>query len=177
MTRKSRKPRISHPVYYFIVEGCTEENYIRLLKTIYRKPGKIKNCEGGSAKNVLEEAQKLIQKNGDDCSGYVIWFDEDTYYPNDFNLKNKLTARTDTEVYVTQPCVESGLLAHFQEINLNSPIKCHEYEKALDHPDRIPNYKKSDCQLLKRYIKAQQIETAIKHYPEIGKIPQKFKNT
>ncbi len=80
MTRKTRKPRKSKAVYYFIVEGCTEENYIRLLKTVYRKPGKIKN------------------------------------------------------------------------LNLKSDKKCKEYEKALDHPDRIPNYKKSDCRLLEKYI-------------------------
>lgn len=174
MTRKKRKPRSSHPVYYFIVEGCTEENYIRLLKTIYRKPGKIKNCNGGSAKNVLEEAKKLIQNNSDYCSGYVIWFDQDTYFPNDSNLKNKLSDRPDTSVYITQPCVESWLLAHFQQINLNTNKKCKEYEKALDHPDRIPNYKKSDCRLLERYITKQQIETAIQNYPEIGNIPKKF---
>jgi hypothetical protein len=175
MTRKTRKPRTSHAVYYFIVEGCTEENYIRLLKTIYRKPGKIKNCGGGSAKNVLEEAEKLIQNNGDDCSGYVIWFDEDTYsQQNDSNLKNKLSARSDTSVYMTQPCVESWLLAHFHEINLNSHNKCREYEKALDHPDRIPGYKKSDCRLLKKYIRKKQIETAIENYPDIGEIPEKF---
>ncbi|KHD08406.1 hypothetical protein PN36_14250 [Candidatus Thiomargarita nelsonii] len=174
MTRKTRKQRTSQPVYYFIVEGCTEENYIRLLKTIYRKPGKIKNCDGGSAKNVLEEAEKLIQNNGDDCSGYVIWFDGDTYLPDDFNLKNKLSARTDTSVYITQPCVESWLLAHFQKINLNSHKKCREYEKALDHRDRIPGYKKSDCSLLKKYIGKKQIETAIKNYPNIGNIPKKF---
>jgi len=174
MTRKTRKPRKSKAVYYFIVEGCTEENYIKLLKKIYRKPGKIKNCDGGSAKNVLEEAKKLIQNNGDDCSGYVIWFDQDTYSPNDSNLKNKLSNRTDTSIYMTKPCVESWLLAHFQKINLNTEKKCKEYEKALDHPDCIPNYKKSDCKLLERYITKEQIETAIQNYPEIGNIAKKF---
>jgi hypothetical protein len=172
MTRKTRKPRKSKAVYYFIVEGCTEENYIRLLKTVYRKPGKIKNCNGGSAKNVLEEAKKIIQNNGDDCSGYVIWFDGDTYLPNDRNLKNKLSDHSD--IYITQPCVESWLLAHFQKINLKSDKKCKEYEKALDHPDRIPNYKKADCRLLERYITKKQIETAIQNYPDIGDIAKKF---
>ncbi len=158
MARKTRKPRKSKAVYYFIVEGCTEENYIKLLKTVYRKPGKIKNCNGGSAKNVLEAAQKIIQNNGDDCSGYIIWFDQDTYLANDKNLMNKLAARNDTSVYITQPCVENWLLAHFQKINFNSNNKC----------------KKSDCRLLERYITKEQIETAIRNYPEIGYIVQKF---
>ncbi|WP_069470086.1 RloB family protein [Candidatus Marithrix sp. Canyon 246] len=174
MARKTRKPRKSKIVYYFIVEGCTEENYIKLLKKIYRKPGKIKNCDGGSAKNVLEEAKKIIQSNDDDCSGYVIWFDGDTYLPNDKNLKNKLSTPNDTSVYITQPCVESWLLAHFQKINLKSDKKCKEYEKALDHVDRIPNYKKADCRLLERYITKEQIETAIQNYPDIGNIPKQF---
>ncbi len=175
MARKTRKPRKSKPVYYFIVEGCTEENYIRILKAIYRKPGKIKNCDGGSAKNVLDKAQKLIQKNGDDCTGYVIWFDADTYFPSDHNSKKQLENRPDTEVYITKPCVESWLLAHFQAINLNSTKNCSDYEKELDHPNRIPGYKKADCQLLKKYIGQQQIEIAIENYPTIGNIPNKFK--
>jgi hypothetical protein len=147
MARKKReKKKTSHPVYCFIVEGCTEANYIKLLKTIYRKSGQIENCDGGSAKNVLYKADKFIQKNGDDYSGYVIWFDEDTYsQQNDSNLKNKLSERTDTSVYITQPCVESWLLAHFQEINLNSHNKCKEYEDQLGK--HIQGYKKSDCSL------------------------------
>ncbi|MEN8215152.1 MAG: RloB domain-containing protein [Pseudomonadota bacterium] len=170
--RKNRKPRTSHAVYCFIVEGCTEVNYIGLLKKIYRKPGEIKNCRGGSAKNVLYKADKFIQNNGDDYSGYVIWFDEDTYSQQDDSLKNKLSERTDTSVYITQPCVESWLLAHFQKINLNSQIQCKEYENKLGK--HIPGYKKSDCKLLEKYIGKDKIATAIQNYPNIGDIPKKF---
>jgi hypothetical protein len=57
---------------------------------------------------------------------------------------------------------------------LNSDKNCSEYEKALDHPARIPRYKKYDYRLLKKYIGQQQIETAINNYPTIGNIPKKF---
>lgn len=59
--RKSRPLRKSKKFYYFIVEGFTEENYLKLLKKIYQKGEKIENCNGGSAKNVLNKARKIIR--------------------------------------------------------------------------------------------------------------------
>lgn len=69
--RKSRKKRQSKKVHLFIVEGCTEENYIKHLKKLYRKSGKTENCKGGSAKAVMEQTKKLIKKHQDDYSGYI----------------------------------------------------------------------------------------------------------
>ena len=70
--RKSRETRESKKVYYFIVEGCTEEKYIKLLKILYKKDATIKNCNGGSARNVLNEAKKIITKNKDEYLGYIV---------------------------------------------------------------------------------------------------------
>jgi len=78
--RKSAPSRKSQKKYFFIVEGCTEENYIRRLKELYphHKVDKPRNCNGGSAKAVLEAAKRFILKYGNDYLGYIIWFDEDT---------------------------------------------------------------------------------------------------
>ena len=60
--RKNRaKQRLKHSIPYFIVEGCTEENYIAVLKTIFRKSAKINNTNGGNAKGVMQKAKKIIK--------------------------------------------------------------------------------------------------------------------
>ena len=64
------------------------------------------------------------------------------------------------------------LLAHFQPINLSQNQNCHFYEKKLKK--YISNYHKNDCQLLKAHLNEEKIKIAIKHYPEIGQIPQKY---
>ena len=42
MARDKRPPRKSIRPYYFIVEGFTEENYLCLLKQLFKKSGIIK---------------------------------------------------------------------------------------------------------------------------------------
>ena len=170
MGRKQRRKRQSKKVYLFIVGGSTEENYINLLKRTYRKDAKVNNCEGGNARGVLKEARKLVVKHRDDYSGYVVWFDSDRYFPSlDSNLKNCLESKNNVEVYMSEPCVENWLLAHFQPITTKHADYSF-YEKALQK--YIPNYRKSDS--LDRYIDKAKIQTAIINYPEIGEIPRKY---
>lgn len=172
MNRKKSKKRISKKVFLFIVEGCTEENYIKRLKLIYRKGAKIVNCEGGSAKAVMNKAKKLRIKHKDDYAGYVVWFDQDTYFSDkDFNLKNRLEANDDLEIYVSNPCVENWLLAHFQSI-LAETYDCNNCIKTLEK--YIPNYCKNDCILLNKYINKENVISATHNYPDIGRLPTKY---
>lgn len=173
--RKSRSPRQSKKIIYFIVEGCTEENYLKLLKMLFQQDAVIKNCHGGSAKKVLTEAQKIIDQNKDEYLFYVIWFDCDTYNPSsDHNLLNSLKSNPKVNFFMSKPCIENWLLAHFQKINLEEP-KCKKCEEKLKK--YIPQYEKNDCNLLTKYIQEKQINTAIANYPELGKIPQLFIET
>ena len=172
MTRKKRNTfRKSNKSIYFIVEGCTEENYIKLLKTLYRKNATIKNCNGGSAYKVLKEAQKIINKNDDDYKGYVIWFDRDTYNSSkDSNLFNSLKAKNNVEIYISVPCVENWLLAHFQKINQNES-KCNRCMTILKQK-YITEYKKNDCNMLTKFITKEEINKAIINYPTLEGIPK-----
>ena len=172
MARKKRNTfRKSNKSIYFIVEGCTEENYIKLLKTLYRKNATIKNCNGGSANKVLKEAQKIINKNGDDYKGYVIWFDRDTYNSSkDSNLFNSLRAKNNVEIYISVPCVENWLLAHFQEVNQNES-KCNRCVAILKQK-YITRYEKNDCNMLTRFIAEEEISKAIINYPVLQGIPK-----
>jgi hypothetical protein len=174
--REKPKKRQSNQVYCFIVEGYTEENYIKLLKKLYRKSGEIKNCKGGSARNVLEEAEKIIAKEGDNFTGYIVWFDGDRYQPKeDLELKNQVLAykngQFEVYVYTSQPCIENWLLAHFEPANL-SIQNCSDCENKLK--THIPKYEKNNCVQLERFIILENIPIAIANYPKIGEIPQKF---
>ncbi|MEN8216610.1 MAG: RloB domain-containing protein [Pseudomonadota bacterium] len=109
------------------------------------------------AKRVLEEAKRLIAKHGDGYLGYIILFDKDTYFPQDSNLKNSLQSKNNVEIYMSEPCIEHWLLAHFQSINLSQENKCKFYEKQL-----------------KKYINQENVEHAINCYPDIGEIPKAY---
>ena len=175
MAREKRPLRKSIRPYYFIVEGFTEENYLYLLKQLFKKSGIIKNCKGGSANNVLSEAKKIIDKsNSDDHSGYIIWFDQDRYDErSDSNLKDSLEKNKEKNVaiYISKPCIENWLLAHFQPINLNE-YECSACEKKL--LKYIPNYDKNDPDLLKKVITEKEIQNAIANHPELGKIRTEY---
>jgi len=172
MGRKKPKIRKSKKVFLFIVEGCTEENYINCLKRIYRKDAQINNCKGGSAKAVMNEAKKLVLKHQDEYSGYVIWFDRDTFFPaKDSNMKNSLESKNSVEIYISNPCVENWLLAHFRSIMPAAAI-CINCERELRN--YIPGYHKNDCQMLYKHINKKKIEIATKNYPEIGAIPNLY---
>ena len=112
MARKKRNTfkKKSNKYVYFIVEGCTEENYLKLFKIIYRKNIQIKNCHGGSAKKVLETAKKIIRENGEEYKGYVLWFDKDTYDSSrDSNFMHSLKAKINVKIYISSPCIENWL--------------------------------------------------------------------
>ena len=172
MGRKKRNTsRQSNRNIYFIVKGCTEENYIKLLKLLYKQGSVIKNCNGGSAKKVLEEAQKIIKKHSDDYKGYVIWFDCDTYNKStDSNLLNSLKSQVNVEIYISNPCIENWLLAHFQPINRHES-KCDRCLKVLKQK-YIEKYEKNDCNMLTKFIEEEQIKTAIGNYPNLQGIPK-----
>ncbi len=172
MARDKRSPRKSIRPYYFIVEGSTEENYLLLLKNLYKNGAKIKNCGGGSVKNILLESEKIINKNNpDDYLGYVIWFDQDTFVSSDSNLKNSLEKRENVTIYITKPCIENWLLAHFEKINLNE-YECKNCQQKLTK--HIPNYHKNNFDLLQQVITLKEIEVAIANYPELGKIRTEY---
>jgi hypothetical protein len=175
MTRDKRPPRKSIRPYYFIVEGFTEKNYLDLLKQLFKKPGIIHNCEGGNAKNVLLEAKKFIGKsNSDDYSGYILWFDQDRYYEkSDSNLKNSLEKKKEKNVaiYISKPCIENWLLAHFEKINLNEYECKNCHQKLMKY---IPNYHKNNLYLLQQVITEKEIQVAIANYPELGKIRTEY---
>ena len=103
----------------------------------------------------------------------MFWFDSDRYdRSSDANLKSSIAAKSNVYIYMSQPCVENWILAHFQPINL-SEAQCQVCENKIKQK-HISNYRKNDCNMLKKYIDKQKVKRAIAHYPEIGEIPQQF---
>ncbi|MGK7892182.1 MAG: RloB domain-containing protein [Xenococcus sp. (in: cyanobacteria)] len=128
-----------------------------------------------SAKKVLEEAKKIINKNGDDYKGYVVWFDRDTYNNSeDSNLLNSLKAKDNVRIYISNPCIENWLLAHFQKINHNEP-ECDRCMAILKQK-YIARYEKNDCNMLTKFITKDNINTAIINYSAFQDIPKIVEN-
>ena len=172
MARKKRQSyRPSKKYICFIVEKCTEENYIKLFKLLYRQGVQVKKCNGGSAKKVLEAASRIIRRHGDEYLSYVLWFERDTYNPSqDANLLNSLKSKDNVEVYISSPpCIENWLLAHFQQINQNEP-KCDRCLKILKQK-YISKYEKNDCNMLTKFIAEPEINSAVANYPNLKGIP------
>ncbi|MDY6993080.1 MAG: RloB family protein [Pseudomonadota bacterium] len=176
-TRKKSPSRTANPSsYYFIVEGCSEENYIQCLKKILksRQVAKPKNCNGGGAKAVLQQANKLIEKYKNDYLGFVIWFDKDTCSQDKeaANIKKKLAQQHNVALFITDPCFEHWLLAHFQTIHLNEQQTCQHYENKLK--SYIINYQKNNCHQLEQHLSLEKIKTAVQNYPDIGELCKKY---
>lgn len=100
-----------------MVEGCTEKDYSKLLKQIYKASFglKFEHYTGGSAKSVLETAKKVIKESEEDeYQKVIIVFDGDRYdRKTDFNLYNSLIQNKNVEIFISMPCIENLLLAHF----------------------------------------------------------------
>ena len=73
-------------------KGCTEENYIKLLKIMYKKSAEIKNANGGNASGVMSEALKII-KNNPEYTTFIVWFDNDKFYNSDNNVLDTLSKK------------------------------------------------------------------------------------
>ena len=130
MGRKRRsKKQLKKSIPYFIVEGCTEENYIKLLKIMYKKSAEIKNANGGNASGVMSKALKII-KNNLEYTTFIVWFDNDKFKKSDEDLLNSLSE--EAKVIQSYPCIEAWLLAHFEELQNNQLSKqCKNFEKKL----------------------------------------------
>ncbi|MEM8640431.1 MAG: RloB domain-containing protein [Cyanobacteria bacterium P01_G01_bin.54] len=166
MARKKRPVRQSKKVYGFIVEGHTEANYLKCLKQLYRQGAQIWNCAGGHGIGVMREAKKMIKEHGDDYSGYVVWFDGNRYYSKDKPAKEKLEAdkKFTVEIYISLPCVENWLLAHFEPIQ-TTDCDCKLCQQRLQK--HISNYEKNNFTQLQQAITSNRVEQAMQNYPEI----------
>jgi hypothetical protein len=172
MDRKRLKPRKSKKVFCFTVEGCTERNYIQVIRKLYKRKvafDPINPC-GGGAKTVLLEAQRAILK--DEHSGYVIWFDGDMDSPDNKQLKDQLTShcrknKTPLLILISIPCIENWLLCHFEKKSFDGI--CSNVERRLKR--HIKGYEKNNCYQLEGCITKASIKKALTNY---GK-PKKFK--
>ncbi len=168
MTRKKvvqKKNKLYWSVL-FIVEGCTETNYIRTLNAIFRCGYKVINCQGGGARGVLQQAKKIIKNNVDIYSHFVVIFDSDADFNNE-NLKKEIKG----EIIICEPCFENWLLSHFQK-PIFKQQKCENSIEILQK--HIANYEKNKCNQLEKYISQGNFKIATENYIEIGKIFQKF---
>lgn len=112
-TRKYKKPRIPHKVFLVICEGETEEEYINLLKRLYRVPVSIKTRVSGNTINerlVNQYARELGLGKEDDYSVFYV-------YDSDIEcIVDKIRKLTGTMI-LSNPCFELWYLLHVQDAN------------------------------------------------------------
>lgn len=164
MARKRRsKKQLKKSIPYFIVEGCTEENYIKLLKIMYKKSAEIKNANGGNASGVMSEALKII-KNNPEYTTFIVWFDNDKFYNSDNNVLDTLSKKA--KVIQSYPCIEAWLLAHFEKLQNNQLLnnECKYFEEKLKN--HIKDYQKNNCTQLKNNIDERKINLSKRNYPK-----------
>jgi hypothetical protein len=169
--RKPSKLKESKFVPLFIVEGCTETHYIKLLNKLFSPKilPKPHNCKGGSAKAILHEAEKQIEE--DNYSSYVVIFDADTYKIEDKTKKYELELKKEVYILVFEPCFENWLLSHFEK-QKSTHKKCEEYENELEK--YIPKYDKNDCVLIEKFVTKDKIEFAMKNHVEVAKVFKRY---
>lgn len=168
MKRKSSPRKRSVNVPLFIVEGHTEENYIKLLKKLYSKSVEVKNCYGGGANSVLLQSDKLLSDK-DEASYYtsfVIMYDADTDNPKYNALRNKVEKTKDVKMLILDPCFENWFLVHVSNNKVKGTMNCDKCISALKKI--IPNYEKDDYKLLEKYVNKDNFIQACNKQPLIG---------
>jgi|WetSurMetagenome_2_1015567.scaffolds.fasta_scaffold66944_1 hypothetical protein len=174
MARKQRPQKEFQPINYFIVEGCTEENYLNLLKRLYKNNSKVKNCKGGNAKGIMIDALNILKEKKEIYSKFIVWFDNDRFNPKnpeESKLYNTLL-KEKTEIYISEPCIEAWLLAHFETVQHCKHKDCKACEEKLKI--YIPNYEKNNCILLEKHINVNNICNAIKNYSKLGNLFKEY---
>ena len=172
MKRKSSFIKKSIRVPLFIVEGYTEENYIKILRIVFQKNVSVLNCRGGGAHSVLLLSDKIIGDEDGYYSSFVIIYDADTDNPRYDNLRTKLSASKNAKVLILDPCFENWLLLHLSQKKVEKTNKCDKCIAKLKKS--IPNYEKDDFQLLGKYVKSETFTQACNSQPEIGNILKEY---
>jgi hypothetical protein len=163
MSRKQReRQKLSNGVPYFLVEGCTEENYIKLLKKIYSKRAEVKKVNGKGVNHLIKQYHKERDiKNYDE---QILWFDNDTCSIEDNQKIEKLKKENpNIKIVKSIVCIETFLLSHFEKINKNQLHNdCLNFEINLKN--YINNYKKNNCVQLEKYINKDTIDSMRNNY-------------
>ena len=171
MKRKSSPRRKSINVPLFIVEGYTEENYIKTLQKIYDKSASIENCKGGGAKSVLLKAEDMIISEAEYYNSFIIIYDLDTYSTLDEQLKSKIQNTDNVNILELDPCFENWLLLHFQSKKIKT-INCDKCIAALKK--HISNYEKNNFRLLEKFVSDSTFNKACIKQPKVGNILKKY---
>ncbi len=112
--------------------------------------------------NILKEKKEIYSK-------FIVWFDNDRFNPKnreESKLYNTLL-KAKADIYMSEPCIETWLLAHFETVQQCKNKECKSCQEKLK--TYIPNYEKNNCTLLEKHINQKNICDAIKNYPELSK--------
>ena len=158
--RKSKGKKINPPLYVFC-EGEPEEDYVNMIKTVYRIPSiQIRAKVRGNkiSKEFIKRYKLNIETHPKDLDFLMYDLDVDGF------LK-KLQDIPQTMLLVSNPCIELWFLLHekAQKSNINTTNCCNEIKK------RFKGYEKGTLnEEMKKKLKEKQSK-AIRRAKELTK--------
>ena len=131
--RTASKQKETKPLFWVFCEGETEKEYINFLKSLYRVPIKIKIKIAKS--NISDTYIKSFKGKGftHDKDRNFLMYDADVK-----DVVEKLKKSKNTELLLSNPCIELWFLLHYQ--NQTASIKTKDCVRNLKNMN--PSYKK-----------------------------------
>lgn len=131
--RKKPLQKFVKPTYYVFCEGETEKEYVSFLKRLYHVPIEIKSKVEGNKISERKIASYLKGKQTLDKDKIFLLYDIDVP-----GMLDRLTAIKNTNLLVSNPCIELWFLLHLEDQKANiTSEKCIKELNAL-----WPDYKK-----------------------------------
>lgn len=128
-------------VLVIYVEGETEENYLRYIKSIFNKGLKLEIKRKSKIKDVANFVRiKMDQHSIDDDELVLIYDLEHSVIEYNKFIQNGNLVHKNT--YLTQPCIEVTFLMHHSEISLHNNMRITASEAEAKLKQVLPKYKK-----------------------------------
>ncbi|MEG0328695.1 MAG: RloB domain-containing protein [Erysipelothrix sp.] len=145
MSRKRRvidkRTKKEQNVLVVAVEGETEANYIKYVKSVYKKNIKIDIIQKNSIKSVSSFLKRYAAEKGIHHSELVLIYDleNDTKEYDKFIMNGKLRH---SETYLSQPCIEYYFLLHQSSFEGGPNLNINAIDALKKLERYLPNYSK-----------------------------------
>ena len=156
MAKKNRVSRGKQmkPIFFVFCEGETEMEYVRFLRSLYRAPIQVivKKGKSNISEDIIEHSKREYVTTGKDK--VFLMYDLDVT-----GMLDHLQMIPNTELLVSNPCIELWFLLHYQEQKTAiSADKCNlllhkaskEYKKGVLSDKEKKSFANNRCLAVKR---------------------------
>lgn len=151
----------SQDVLVVLVEGETEENYLKYVKSVFNRNIKVDITRRSTMGSLKPFLKRYSSSKGVDPSEIVLIYDLEANKVEHRKFINN-GALIHPNTYLTQPCIEFHFLLHSDSNSINSNMHLSSLEAHKKLLEVLPNYKKgSSFDWKKEGILQPQLENAI----------------